>query len=67
MKKIPLEFQPMPPDLMLERAKDFYTLMKHRRTVRDFSRKPVPQEIIEQALLNARSEPCRVCSAQCEA
>jgi iodotyrosine deiodinase len=52
-----LEFTPIPETEMLERSKDFYNLLKRRRTVRDFSDKPVPKEIIEQALLTAGSNP----------
>jgi iodotyrosine deiodinase len=54
---ISLEFSPLPPEQMLERAKDFYTLMKRRRTVRDFSDRAVPKELIEQALLAAGTAP----------
>lgn len=54
---IPLEFQSLPEAEMIQRAKDFYTLLKRRRTVRDFSDKPVPKKIIEQALLTAGTAP----------
>jgi iodotyrosine deiodinase len=56
-KMIPLEFQPLAENEMVERAKDFYSLMKRRRSVRDFSDKPVPKDIIEQALLAAGTAP----------
>jgi nitroreductase len=56
-KMIPLEFQLLAEGDMLERAKDFYALMKRRRSVRDFSDNPVPKEIIEQALLTAGTAP----------
>jgi iodotyrosine deiodinase len=52
-----LEFTPIPETEMLERSKDFYNLLKRRRTVRDFSDKPVPKEIIDQALLTAGTAP----------
>ncbi len=54
---IPLEFKPLSEEVMLECAKDFYALMKSRRSVRDFSDKPVAKEIIEQALLAAGTAP----------
>ncbi len=54
---IPLEFAPFPESDMLQRAKDFYELLKRRRSVRDFSNKPVPREILEQALLTAGTAP----------
>jgi iodotyrosine deiodinase len=54
---VPLEFNILPETEMIQRAKDFYTLLKRRRTVRDFSDKPVPKEIIEQALLTAGTAP----------
>jgi iodotyrosine deiodinase len=54
---IPLEFTMIPESEMLERAKDFYDFLKRRRSVRDFSDKPVPREIIEHALLTAGTAP----------
>jgi iodotyrosine deiodinase len=54
---IPLEFTPLSETEMIQRAKDFYTLLKRRRSVRDFSDKPVPREILEQALLTAGTAP----------
>ncbi len=38
---------------MLERSAKFYQKMKSRRTVRDFSARPVPREIIENCLRTA--------------
>jgi nitroreductase len=38
---------------MLERSSDFYLDMKRRRTVRDFSSRPVPREIIENCIKTA--------------
>jgi iodotyrosine deiodinase len=52
-----LEFQPLPEADMLQRAKEFYEHLKRRRTVRDFSDKSVPREILEQALLSAGTAP----------
>jgi iodotyrosine deiodinase len=60
MKKaefIPLEFTPIPETDMLQHAKEFYELLKRRRTVRDFSDKSVPREIIEHAILAAGTAP----------
>lgn len=45
------------PDEMLSRSADFLDLMKRRRTVREFSDKPVPQAIIENAILTAGRAP----------
>jgi nitroreductase len=42
---------------MKKRAADFYTNMKRRRTVRDFSSRPVPREVIEACLLAAGTAP----------
>ncbi len=57
-KFIPLSnYKEYPPDEMLERAKDFYELIKSRRTVREFSDRPVPREVIEQCLLAAGTAP----------
>lgn len=42
---------------MLHRTADFYTWMNQRRTVRDFSDKPIPKEIIEKLILAAGTAP----------
>lgn len=60
MKKaqfIPLEFEELPVAEMRRRAADFYARMKRRRTVRDFSDRPVPRDIIETCLLAAGTAP----------
>ncbi len=46
-----------PPSEMIERARAFNTEIQRRRTVREFSARPVPGEIIEQCLLAAGSAP----------
>lgn len=42
---------------MQQNATDFYHKMDNRRTVRDFSDKPVPKEVIEQLILTASTAP----------
>jgi nitroreductase len=42
---------------MILRADDFYGLMDHRRTVRDFSTRPIPSHIIEQVIRIAGTAP----------
>ncbi len=42
---------------MLQRSRDFYDLMNQRRTVREFSDRPVPRELIEQLVLTASTAP----------
>ena len=46
-----------PSDEMISRSKEFYTWMDTRRTVRDFSNKPVPKEVIDHLLLTASTAP----------
>ncbi len=46
-----------PPDEMRQRAADFYAEIKRRRTVRDFSERPVPRDIIEDCLRAAGTAP----------
>jgi len=56
-------FQPLssyieyPIEEMKQRATDFRKEMQRRRTVRHFSDKPVPREIIEECLLTAGTAP----------
>lgn len=42
---------------MLQRSKDFYDLLNKRRTVREFSDKPVPRELIENVVMAASTAP----------
>ena len=55
---VPLEsYSELPQDEMKQRASEFYELVKRRRTVREFSSKPVPKEVIEKCLLAAGTAP----------
>lgn len=54
---IPLEFERLDPEAQLERARSFLTLMRKRRTVRDFSPEPVPFNLIRMAIETAASAP----------
>ena len=42
---------------MLERAREFYREMNRRRTVREFSPRPVPREVIESCIHAAGTAP----------
>jgi iodotyrosine deiodinase len=53
----PLDFQELPPDEMSARAREFLVQARRRRTVRDFSPRPVPRSIIEDCLLTAGTAP----------
>ncbi|WP_444899202.1 nitroreductase family protein [Microbulbifer sp. VAAC004] len=53
----PLDFTCLDDDEMRRRAGDFFRLMRRRRSVRDFSVKPVPREVIEDAVRAAGSAP----------
>ena len=55
---IPLEsYHEYPVDEMRERVEAFYTNIARRRTVREFSDRPVPRDIIETALKAAGTAP----------
>jgi nitroreductase len=57
-KQIPLQgYVEYAPEEMVRRAQDFYNLMRRRRTVREFSDKPVPREVIENCLKTAGTAP----------
>ncbi len=45
------------PGEMVERSDAFLDLMKRRRSVREFSDRPVPREVIENAILTAGRAP----------
>lgn len=50
-------YSQMPAKEMTRRAEVFYQLMKRRRSVRDFSSRDVPREIIENAIRTAGTAP----------
>lgn len=55
---VPLStFTELPPAEMKARALEFYEEIKRRRTVRDFSPRPVPREVIEDCLRAAGTAP----------
>lgn len=53
----PLNFTGYPLEEMKQRATDFRAHMQRRRTVRHFSDKPVPREIIEECLITSGTAP----------
>ena len=44
-------------DELLRRAQEFYEVMQRRRTIRDFSERPVPREVIEYCIRAAGTAP----------
>jgi nitroreductase len=57
-KLVPLEgYQEYPLEEMRQRAQSFYQEVRRRRTVRDFSDRPVPKEVIEDCLRAAGTAP----------
>jgi iodotyrosine deiodinase len=54
---IPLDWHEFPPEEMAERARSFFQEMDRRRSVRDFSNRPVARELIELAIRTASTAP----------
>lgn len=54
---IPLDFTTRPLDEMRTRAASFQALMEERRSVRDFSDRDVPRELVERAIRTAARAP----------
>ncbi len=54
---IPLDFQAVPEEEMLPRAQSLLAQMRRRRTIRDFSSRPVPRALIETAVEIAGTAP----------
>lgn len=53
----PLQFQRLDQETQLQRSREFLAQMRTRRTVRQFSREPVPIELIENAIAAAGTAP----------
>ncbi len=57
-QRVPLEeYKEYDPDEMKRRAHEFFELMKRRRTVRDFSNRPVDRKVIEDCIQTAGTAP----------
>jgi len=57
-RRVPLEgYRELLPEQMLEEAERFLALVRRRRSVRDFSPRPVPREVLERCLLAAGTAP----------
>lgn len=54
---IPLDFQRLAPDVMLERARRFAETAGRRRSVRVFAPDPVPLDVVEECIRAAGSAP----------
>lgn len=54
---VPLDFQERPVEEMKQRVRAFYEEMDRRRSVRDFSDRDVPREIIADAIRSAGTAP----------
>ena len=54
---IPLDYQEYPVEEVQQRALEYYENMKRRRTVRDFSTRHVPLDIIENCIRTADTAP----------
>jgi nitroreductase len=54
---IPLKYQPLEEQQMRIQSADFLKRMKQRRSVRHFSDKPVPKQVIENCLRTAATAP----------
>jgi nitroreductase len=54
---VPLGFERLPEHVQLRRSREFLDEMSRRRTVRRFSREPVPYELVENAIATAGTAP----------
>jgi iodotyrosine deiodinase len=56
-KFISLDLVKLPPDEQQRRADEFFEMLNRRRTVREFSDRAVPNELIEKAIATAGTAP----------
>lgn len=52
-----LEYEPVTPEDTIEKSENFYTIMNKRRSVRFFSNKPVPFQVIQNVIKTAGTSP----------
>src|SRR5437588_12690574 len=51
------KIKPLADDQILKRARQFYEAMRRRRTIRDYSDRPVPRDVIEHCIRAAGTAP----------
>ena len=56
-ERIPYEMPRISDEAMQIRMQDVYKRLKSRRTIRDFSPDPIPEGVLEQAILTAGTAP----------
>jgi iodotyrosine deiodinase len=57
-KQVPLQgYHEYPVEEMVHRSQDFFEFLHRRRTVRDFSNKSVPREVVENCIKTAGTAP----------
>lgn len=54
---LPLSFARLSPDESVRRARAFFDAMRTRRSVRDFSTEPIPDEVLDLAIATAGTAP----------
>ncbi|WP_348970572.1 nitroreductase family protein [Chondrinema litorale] len=54
---IPFRQEAYEGEALVKRVSDFYKFMNQRRSLREFSSKPVPKEVIEKIIMTASSAP----------
>ena len=57
MSTIPLSFQEHTPEVMAQRSREFRDEVAQRRSVREFSSRPIPEGVLENCLSAAGSAP----------
>jgi len=57
LPQIPLDWTDLPPGESERRARDFFEQMRRRRSVREFSPRPVARELVELAIRTAATAP----------
>jgi iodotyrosine deiodinase len=56
-RPVPHSHEPVDAETGTERSRDFLALMRRRRSIRQFSTRPVPLELIENAIATAGTAP----------
>src|ERR1044071_6957529 len=54
---MPFHYEPLPEEEMMRRAKEYFVFMNKRRSIRHFSDRDIPDEVVDHLVMTASTAP----------